>query len=130
MTLKSDVIELASGPNFGALTTLMQDGTPMTHVMWVDCDDDNVLINTEVHRAKYRNLERDPRATITIWDAGSPYRYVEVRGRVVDQITGPEALKHIHSLSQKYMGQNYDESVIRSERVIVKIAPERQNVRG
>lgn len=130
MTINDDVGGLAKGKNFAALTTLMHDGTPMTHVMWVDCDDDHVLVNTEVDRTKFKNVERDPRATVMIWDAESPYRYAEVRGKVVDRVTGDEALAHIHSLSQKYMGQDYDEGNIGSERVILKIAPERQNVRG
>lgn len=81
MLLDDDVRELATGRNFAALTTLLDDGTPQTHIMWVDADDEHIIVNTEVHRAKYRNLQRDPRATVTIWDREDPYRYVEVRGR-------------------------------------------------
>ena len=36
---------------------------------WVDADDDHVLINTEVHRAKFKAVERDPRVTVTILGA-------------------------------------------------------------
>ena len=129
MALEEAVTELARGKNFGALTTLLADGTPMTHIMWVDCDAEHVLVNTEVHRTKYRNIKRDPRATVTVWDDESPYRYAEVRGRVVDEVTGDEALAHIHALSRKYEGADYDESNIASERVILKIEPERQVVR-
>ena len=124
MPLDDDVRELATGQNFAALTTLLPDGTPQTHVMWVDADDEHVLINTEVHRAKFRNLERDPRATVTIWDREDPYRFVEVRGRVVETVTGPEALAHIEACSQRYFGRPYP-GPIQSERVIVRIAPDR-----
>ena len=48
--------------------------------MWVDADDDHVLINTEVHRAKFKAVERDPRVTVMIWERENPYSYVEVRG--------------------------------------------------
>ena len=58
--------------------------------MWVDADDEHVLINTEVHRAKYRNVQADPRVTVTIWDRESPYRYVEVRGRVTGEVRGEQ----------------------------------------
>ena len=54
------VKELAKGRNFAALTTLLPGGQPMTHVMWVDADDDHVLINTGLHRQKYLNVTPRP----------------------------------------------------------------------
>ncbi len=124
MPLDPDLQQLATGQNFAALTTLFADGRPQTHVMWVDADDDHVLINTEVHRAKFRNTERDPRVTVTIWDIDSPYRYAEVRGRVTDVVRGPEALEHIHACSHRYRGRPYDEEQISSERAILRITPD------
>lgn len=116
--------ELAQAPNFATLSVIMRSGRPMTHVMWVDADEDHVLINTEVHRAKFRAVERDPRVTVTIWQRDDPYTYAEVRGRVVATIRGQEARAHIDSLSRKYRGKDYDDSAITSERVILRIAPE------
>ena len=126
--LEEGVRQLAKGTNFAAFTTLLPDGRPMTHVMWVDCDDEHVLINTEVHRQKARNLRRDPRVTVTIWDAADPYRYAEVRGEVVETVTGPEARAHIDALSMKYHGHEY-RNRIQSERLLVRIKPLRQQVR-
>lgn len=117
---------LAEGPNFATFTTLLADGTPMTHVMWVDADGDHVLINTEVHRAKYRNVQRDPRVTVTVIDRENPYRFGEVRGTVVDEVRGDDARRHIDDLSLKYRGRLYDGSNIRSERIVLRIAPSRQ----
>src|SRR5688500_8283945 len=105
--IDAKVRDLASAKNFAALTTLLPDGTPMTHVMWVDADDEHVLVNTEVHRQKYKNLQRDPRATVTIWDAADPYRYVEVRGQVVGEVRGDDARANIDELSRKYTGDKY-----------------------
>jgi PPOX class probable F420-dependent enzyme len=119
----------ATGQNFAAVTTLLPDGTPMTQPLWVDADDEHLLLNTEVHRQKFRNISRDPRITIAIWDPGQPYNYVEVRGEVIETITGPEARSHIDQLSQRYMGRDYP-GQIESERVILKVAPtKRQFVR-
>lgn len=67
---------------------------------------------------------------MTIWDAESPYRYVEVRGRVVSTVTGPQARRHIDDLAQRYLGRDYDEEQITTERVILRVAPERVNHRG
>jgi PPOX class probable F420-dependent enzyme len=126
--LEEGVRSLAKGKNFAAFTTLLPDGQPMTHVMWVDCDDEHVLINTEVHRQKARNIGRDPRVTVTIWDAADPYRYAEVRGEVVETVTGPEARAHIDQLSMKYYGHEY-RNRIQSERLLVRIKPVRQRLR-
>ena len=126
--LEEGVRRLAKGRNFAALTTLLPDGHPMTHVMWVDCDDEHVVINTERHRQKARNIERDPRVTVTIWDAGDPYRYAEVRGEAVETVAGPEARAHIDELSMKYLGHEY-RTRIQSERLLVRIKPLRQRLR-
>jgi PPOX class probable F420-dependent enzyme len=123
------VRELAQAANFAALTVNLPSGRAMTHVMWVDADDDHILINTEVHRAKFHAVERDPRVTVMVWVIDDPYSYAEVRGRVVETIRGPEARAHIDALSQKYRGRDYDPSIIKSERVILRIAPDVQHVR-
>ena len=122
------VRDLATGPNFATISVLLPSGQPMTHVMWVDADDDHVLINTEVHRAKFRAVERDPRVTVTIWERNDPYSYAEVRGRVVETIRGDAARDHIDALSRKYRGRDYDPAAITSERVILRIAPDVQRV--
>jgi len=123
------VRELAQAANFAALTVNLPSGRAMTHVIWVDADDDHVLINTEVHRAKFAAVERDPRVTVMVWVLDDPYAYAEVRGRVVETVRGPEARSHIDALSQKYRGRDYDPSIITSERVILRIAPDVQHVR-
>jgi PPOX class probable F420-dependent enzyme len=127
-SLHPKVVELARGENFAALTTLLPGGHPQTQVMWVDADEDHLLINTEVHRQKFKNVERDPRVTLTIWDKEDPYRFVEVRGEVVDKTKGPEAREHIDELSYKYHGRPYGNTV-KSERVILRISPLRQVIR-
>jgi PPOX class probable F420-dependent enzyme len=117
--------ELAQGANFATISVHLPDGSIATHVMWVDADDDHVLINTEVHRAKFRAIEADPRVTVAVWSAENAYHYGEVRGRVVGTVRGEEARAHIDALSRKYTGHDYGMTV-QSERVILRIAPERQ----
>lgn len=125
MPIDQDVRDLTAEPNFATLTTLFEDGSPQTQVMWVATDDEHVLINTEVHRAKYRNVQRDPRVAVTVWDRDNPYRYVEIRGRVVDEVGGTTAREQIDELSRRYFGRDYDPDNITSERVILRIQPER-----
>jgi PPOX class probable F420-dependent enzyme len=118
--------ELAAvGANFGTVSVVLPSGAVASHVMWVDADDAHIIFNTEVHRAKYRAVVENPQVTITVWRSDNPYAYAEVRGKVVETITGAEARAHIDHLAQRYMGKDYP-GEIQSERVIVKVAPDRQ----
>jgi PPOX class probable F420-dependent enzyme len=121
MAIDPDLKRLANGKSFAALTTLGADGSPSTHMMWVGADDDHVLINTEVHRQKYKNTARDPRVCITVIDSESAYKYVEARGRVIGEVRGQEARDDIDVLSNRYTGHDYA-TPVQSERVILKIA--------
>lgn len=121
--LSPQIRELAKGKNFAVFTTLRPDGHPAAQVMWVDCDDECILINTERHRRKYRNTLADPRVTVTIWKADDPYTYVEIRGVVAERIEGAPARAHIDQLALRYFGRLYDPEQIESERVILRIRP-------
>ena len=122
MPIDPDLHRLATAKNFAALTTLMPDGQPQTQIMWVHADDEHVLINTEVGRQKFRNMQRDPRVTVTVMDAANPYQYVEARGRVVETTDGAPARADIDELAQKYMGTNYTGDIGPGGRVILRIA--------
>ena len=127
--LQPAIRALATGKNFGTIAVRLQNGQILSHVMWVDADDDELLINTEVHRAKYKAVQQEPEVTVTIWDATNPYRYAEVRGRVSGEVRGDEARAHIDTLSQKYLGHDY-KAKIHSERVVLRIEPVRQRTWG
>ena len=127
-TLEPAVRELADGPNFAAFTVNLPSGRAMTNVVWVAAEGDELLVNTEVHRTKYKAVEKDPLVTLAILDKNNPYHFAEVRGRVVRTTLGPEARAGIDALSQKYNGTDYPPENITSERVILHIQPEIQHV--
>ena len=127
--LQPAIRELATGKNFCTISVRLQNGQILTHVMWLDATDDQLLINTESHRAKYKAIQQEPEVTVTIWDATNPYRYAEVRGRVSGEVRGDEARAHIDALSQKYLGHDY-QARIQSERVVLRIEPVRQRSSG
>ncbi|MDP8952979.1 MAG: PPOX class F420-dependent oxidoreductase [Actinomycetota bacterium] len=128
--LHPTTLELASGPNYGVLTTVMPNGNLQNHYVWVGTDGERLVVNTEVHRQKFKNVERDPRVTLTIRDEQDPYRYAEARGEVVETVRGQEARDHIDELPEKYHGAPYDPNDIKSERVMLWIVPNRQTAVG
>ena len=125
--LDARVRELAQGPNFAVTTTVNADGSMQSLVTWVDADDEFLYVNTEVERQRARNVARDSRMTVLIFDGDSWWGAVEVRGRVVDMVRGPEAREHIDTLARVLPGEPYA-NPIGSERVMLRIAPDRQRV--
>lgn len=128
--MKTEVQKLTKGPNIAVLATLLPSGRVQAQPVWIDSDDECVLVNTEVGRTKAENVRRDPRVTVTVLDADDPYHYAEIRGDVVETVTGPEARHHIDDLSVRYTGKLYDPSAITTERVILRIAPRVERVSG
>ena len=121
--------DLAQAKNFAALTVIPESGHPMTHVMWIDADDECLLINTDVGRAKARAMDHDPRVTIAIWDVANPYHYAEVRGRVISATSGQPAADHINKLAGKYVGGPYTMGPT-DTRVLYRVEPIRQRTMG
>jgi len=120
--LSEKQIELIRRPNLAIVGTIRPDGTPQLTPTWVDTDGEHVLINTAEGRWKPRYLRRDPRVTVTVVDRDDPFNWVSVTGTA--ELTHEGAEEHIHQLSHKYRGQDYD-SPKDPQRILVKITPER-----
>ena len=101
--LSPGIRALFEGKNFGHLATLMPDGSPQVSVVWVDVEGDNVLVNTAEGRIKPRNVRRDPRVAISIFDQDVPYKSAAIQGEVIEVRTDG-AFENIHKLAKKYMG--------------------------
>jgi len=115
---------------FASLGTLMPDGRPQVTPVWVDLDGDYVIFNSAKGRQKDRNVRRDPRVALAIIDPDNPYRYLEIRGRVVE-ITEEGADANINKLAKKYLGvDKYPYRQGNETRVIYKIQPEHTNMMG
>jgi PPOX class probable F420-dependent enzyme len=115
---------------FASLATLMPDGRPQVTPVWCDLEGDLVVINSAKGRQKDRNLRRDPRVSIAIIDPDNPYRYLELRGRVVE-ITEQGAAVHIDKMAKKYLGvDKYPYSQPGEVRVMYKIQPDHATMMG
>jgi PPOX class probable F420-dependent enzyme len=123
-SIPAKYLDLFQKPAFAHLATLMPDGSPQVTPVWVDYVDGFVLVNTAAGRQKERNLRRDPRVALSIQDPDNPYRFLQVRGRVVEFLKeGADA--HIDKMSLKYTGNPvYQWRVAGQVRLILKIQPD------
>jgi PPOX class probable F420-dependent enzyme len=113
----------------GMVTTLRQDGSPHSTIVWVDVVDGKPAFNTARGRAKPRHLERDPRASLLMVDPNNAYKWVAVSGRA--QMTEEGADDQIDKLAKKYLGQDsYPWRNPEETRLKVVIEPERIEANG
>lgn len=96
--------DLIEAPLNAALTTLMPNGIPQTTVVWFDSDSDHLRINTMRDFQKEKNLRRDPRLNLFIYDPQNTLRFIEIRGQVVE-MTEAGAMEHLDELALRYTGK-------------------------
>ena len=103
------------------LATSMADNSPQVTPVWFDADGEYILINTNEGRVKDRNMKERPFVAMVIQDPADPYRYLQVRGKVVEYIR-EGADEHIDMLSRRYNNKPwpFQEG---QKRIIFKIKP-------
>jgi PPOX class probable F420-dependent enzyme len=104
------------------LATSMADGSPQVTPVWFSAEGEHILVNTAKGRVKERNMRARPHVALVIQDPATPYRYLQIRGRV-DAITEEGGDEHINALSLKYDGKPWKKTEGQI-RVIFKISPE------
>jgi PPOX class probable F420-dependent enzyme len=110
---------------FAILATVMPNGSPQVTPVWFDFDGRYIRVNSARGRVKDKNMRRDPRVALSILDPDNPYRYLAIRGRVVE-ITEEGAVQHINTLAKKYRGiETYHGRSPDEVRVMYLIEPRR-----
>lgn len=123
-------LDLFQKKAFAHLGTIMPDGRPQVTPVWCDYDGEHIIVNSARGRQKDRNMARDPRVSVELSDPDNPYRYVEIRGRVVE-VTEDGADEHINKMAKKYMGVDvYPGRQPGEVRVMYKIKPEHTTSMG
>lgn len=119
--LPDDVRALFMDANYAHVATLMPDGSPHSVPIWVGIEDDRIAFLTSPASRKARNLEHDPRVSISITDADEPNSMAQVRGRFSERLEGDRAWEVIDRISHKYIGQFYP---LRTDRVVFLVEAE------
>ena len=128
--LPARYLDLFEKKAFASLATVMPDGQPQVTPVWVDFDGTHLRVNSAKGRQKDLNMRARPQVALALIDPDNAYRYLEVRGRVVE-ITEDGADAHIDKLAKKYLGvDSYPLRNAKEQRVIYKIAPEHFSAMG
>ena len=129
-SIPSEYRDLFDKKAFAHLATLMPDGSPQVTPVWCDVDGDYVIVNSAKGRRKDKNMRADGRVAIELSDPDNHYRYLEVRGKVIEG-TEEGADAHIDKMANKYMGvDTYPYRQDDEVRVIYRIEPERFSQMG
>ena len=108
---------------FANLALVLSDGRPQVTPIWFGWDGTHIILNTARGRVKDKVMRRGGKVALAIVDPSDPYRYLQIRGRVVDE-TEAGAYDVICDLRLKYRGdRNYPKNP-GEVRVTYKILPE------
>ena len=114
--------------NIGHLATLRPDGTIQLNDMWYEFDGKNLRFTHTNKRGKFRNLLQNPAMTLSVTDPEDRYRYIELRGRLVETIADPTG-SYYTELNTRYGSQLSAPPADAADRVILVMAIQRVNVR-
>jgi PPOX class probable F420-dependent enzyme len=123
ISLDASVRELLDAKNFASVATLGPAGAPQNSVVWIKREGDAVLFSSTAGRQKVRNVQRDPRVSLSVFDLANPYTSVEIRGTA--EILPDEDKRLPRELSHKYLGIDPPAEKGDEVRVIIRVVPER-----
>ena len=121
VTFSEATRELLDSKNVATAATINPDGGPQTSVIWVKRDGDTVLFSTTKHRQKGRNLARDPRISLTVYDSENPHVYAEIRGTA--ELTDDPDRSRVKEIARDYMDAELAPEPPEVERIIVRVTP-------
>ena len=112
---------LLDGRNYATVGTIGPDGSPQNSVVWIKGEGDTVLFSSLDHRQKVRNLRRDPRISVSVYDLANPHTAVEIRGTA--EIVPDEGKRLLSELWRKYLGVDLPAAKHDEDRVIIRVVP-------
>jgi PPOX class probable F420-dependent enzyme len=96
-----DLGDLLDRPLVAVLATYRRDGSVLLSPVWHEWRDGGFNVVTGGNDVKVRQLRRDSRASIVVYEHEEPYRGIEVRGEVRLEAAG-EAVRRI---ATRYLGE-------------------------
>jgi len=102
---------LSSGCRTGKLATVRRDGRPHVTPIWFIIDGNDLVLMTHESSLKGKNIQRDPRAMISVDDEVFPFGFVLVEGVAkVERPVAANLLPWARRIAQRYVPSEYVES--------------------
>jgi PPOX class probable F420-dependent enzyme len=98
--------DILESTTLGHFATVDPNGRPQVNPVWFIWDGARVLLSVKARTKKYRNLIANPAVAISFPDLTNPFRYLEIRGEVVE-FELFDNLSWVNQLSRKYTGDDY-----------------------
>jgi PPOX class probable F420-dependent enzyme len=112
------------------MQTYRRDGAPQLSPIACGVDAEGlIVVSTRETALKTKNLRRDPRVSLCVLSDGFFGDWIQVDGRA--EVTSlPEAMEHLVEYYRTVSGEHpdwddYRAAMVRDQRVIVRITPER-----
>ena len=123
ITFDAATRRILDGKNFATVATVNPDGGPQASVVWFRRDGDSVLFSITSDKQKARNLARNARVAVTVFDLENPYDSVEIRGHAeLVEDAGKELPKQ---LSHRYLDEDPPPEPDDVVRLVARVIPEK-----
>lgn len=114
-------LDVVDRPIVGILSSVSNGGIPSVTPVWVEWGERTISFSTASTTTKWRNLKCTGASAICFMDPRDPYRYLEVKGHLVDS-TSVGAHEHLDFLAQRYMGKpRFPRHDYQVERVLITL---------
>ncbi len=121
--IPADYRDLLEQPNYGALGTIRPDDTVQVNPMWFEFDGRTLRFTHTTKRQKYRNLQHNPSMSLSVIDPANPFRYLEVRGRLVEVVPDPTGEFYVR-LGRRYGNPGQQPPPDSADRVVLVMSIE------
>jgi PPOX class probable F420-dependent enzyme len=124
-TFPPAVVEFLQQPIASHLVTINPNGGPQVTIMWFKYEDGALLFTTTTDRIKFRNMQKDPRAVLTVMDPTNMYKWVTVHGKL--SIDNREPAAFYRGLAEHYLTGDslaaWKETAVMDKRTVLKLTP-------
>ena len=116
--------DLLERPLYGHLATTRPDGTVQVNPMWFEYDGEHLRFTHTTKRAKFRNLRHNPAMSLSIIDPDNQFRYLELRGKLVDVEPDPTGAFYVR-LGRRYGNAEQQPPPDSADRVVLVMSIEK-----
>jgi PPOX class probable F420-dependent enzyme len=120
------VAEFLKKPWASQLVTTNPSGSPQATIMWFKYEDGALLFTTTTDRIKFRNMQKDPRATLVVTDSTNMYKWVIVHGKL-SVVDNRDPIAFYSGLAEHYLGAaelaEWRKTAMMDNRTVLKLTP-------